>query len=222
MWVPAALLDEAGDVLITATTPAPGGGTSATATLTVVDGNPTPQLTSVSPHQIFLGQSGQQLTLRGSGFTAASTALETTTSTALPVASVIPAELIVDVPDSLVATTGQLQLTVTNPAPGGGTTATRYAVVVAQPVITSLSPSTVTAGSGAFDLTITGEHLKDQEWEYVVVIVGGTWLTPTTATATEVVVNVPGELIQSEGTVSVVVFVEGRGESSPAELTVAP
>ena len=56
-----------------------------------------------------------------------------------------------------IATAGTYPVTVTNPAPGGGTSsAMNFSVGNPVPTITSLSPTSVAVGSGAQTLTING------------------------------------------------------------------
>ncbi len=67
------------------------------------------------------------------------------------------------------------------------------------PAITSISPSTVTAGSPSFTLTVNGANYASVSR----VLVAGAVLTPTLQTATELQVTVPGTDIVNPGQVSV-------------------
>jgi uncharacterized repeat protein (TIGR01451 family) len=119
----AADLSAVGNAAITVVNPAPGGGSSAAATLAitapVVASSPVPALTFIAPDGAPIGAS-TQITLTGSGFTADSvvqwngTAVPTTFTSATAVTAQVPA--------SLLTLPGNYQVTVTNPAPGGGTT----------------------------------------------------------------------------------------------------
>ena len=59
------------------------------------------------------------------------------------------------------------------------------------PTITSISPSTVAAGSAAFTLTVRGTNYNAASG----VSVGGTTLAPSTETATLLQVTVPAALV---------------------------
>jgi len=97
--------------------PAPGGGASNIAQFAVQ--NPVPGLTSVNPSSVKAGAEGVTLTLTGTGFTAASTV--SFGGSALSATFVDPKRIDVPLPASLIASEGSYPITVTNPAPGGGT-----------------------------------------------------------------------------------------------------
>jgi hypothetical protein len=119
----AADLSAAGNAAITVVNPAPGGGSSVAATLAittpVVANAPAPALTFISPDGAAIGTS-PQITLTGSGFTADS--VVQWNGTALPTTFTSATALTAQVPASLLNLPGNYQVTVTNSAPGGGTT----------------------------------------------------------------------------------------------------
>jgi arylsulfate sulfotransferase len=102
--------------------------TAKMASLTLTISNPAPQLSSISPAAMGIGGSnsaqvpatGTMLTLNGAGFTSQSAVIANATSLATTFVSA--SQLTATVPASLVASPGVLQLTVSTPAPGGGTT----------------------------------------------------------------------------------------------------
>ncbi len=114
-------LASAGAIAVRVATPPPGGGTSALVSFSVQ--NPGPTLTSLSPSQVGAGAPDTTLTLTGTGFVSASVVksnganLATTYVSATTLRAVVPA--------AQLATAGSLAITVTNPAPGGGTSAPR-------------------------------------------------------------------------------------------------
>jgi len=99
---------------------APWSGLSTgTSTSTTVSA-PVPSLTSISPNRIAAGSAGPiTLTVTGSGFIGLS--VVDWNSTALATSYVSPTELTATVPASDFASVGTATITVTNPAPGGGT-----------------------------------------------------------------------------------------------------
>jgi len=117
--IPASDLASPGTVSLTVTTPAPGGGTSAALPFTA-SYPPAPTLTSLSPNTGPMNTSAT-VTLTGTGFAANSTvAMNGTNVTATYVSST---QLTVAIPASSTTLPGNLNFTVTTPAPGGGTTA---------------------------------------------------------------------------------------------------
>ena len=109
----------AGSFPVTVTNPAPNGGTSAASTFTV--NNPLPVLNSISPTSVAVGSAAFTLSLGGSNFNASSIVnfnakpVSTTFVSATAVTASIPA--------TDVATTATDSVTVSNPSPGGGTSA---------------------------------------------------------------------------------------------------
>jgi len=122
--------------------------------------NPVPVLTSVSPTTAVAGGAGFTLTTNGTGFVPGSVvhwnaASRTTTF-------VTGSQLTAAIPASDIASAGTAQITVVSPTPGGGTSAS-VAFTIGNaapgnpvPVVTSLSPAKVLAGSAAFELTVNG------------------------------------------------------------------
>jgi arylsulfate sulfotransferase len=102
--------------------------TTKTASLTLTVSNPPPQLSSISPAAVGIGASNRaqvaatstMLTVNGSGF--ASQSVVTANATPLATTFVSASQLTATVPANLVASPGVVQVTVSTPAPGGGTT----------------------------------------------------------------------------------------------------
>ena len=141
--VPASLVATVGSATVTVTV---NGVTSSGATFTIAAG---PAITSLSPSSAIAGQAGFALTVNGSGFVSGATVQWTNTSgtTSLTTTFGSATELTAQVPASLVATVGSATVTVTvNGVTSSGATFT----IAAGPAITSLSPSSATAGQAGF------------------------------------------------------------------------
>src|SRR5215472_172127 len=155
--VAAADIASAGSAQVSVSTPGSGGGTSNSLALTIAAPTPAPILSSISPSTASAGGAAFTLTATGSNFTSGSIvqvngASRTTTF-------VSSTQLTAAIPASDIAAAGTPSITVFTPAPGGGTSAARPLTVASvnpTPTISSLSPASVTAGSGAFILTATG------------------------------------------------------------------
>ena len=133
---------------------------SASATLTITPvSNPAPTITGITPSAVGVGSPGFSLTVNGSNFMAGSALrLDGSNRTTTFVSS---NQLTAQILASDVASVGQGQITVVNPAPGGGTSnAVELSIAPPNPVpsISSISPTTALAGSTDFTLTVNGTH----------------------------------------------------------------
>ena len=149
----------AGAASVTVFNPAPGGGESAAQTMTINAVNPVPVLSALTPSAIPAGGSTFTLTVNGTGLVKDSVIRwngsnrRTTFVSDKKLTTVIPA--------SLVAAPGIASVIVFSPLPGGGTSnALSFSVTEGNPlpILSSLSPASVTAGSGDFTLTINGSN----------------------------------------------------------------
>jgi hypothetical protein len=133
--------------------PPPGGGASNNLKFTV--NNPVPGINSLSPDSALAGSPAFTLTVNGSNFVSNSRVYWNSTKLATTFVSSV--ELTAHVPGSAIQTAGTASVTVVNPAPGGGTSnALLFYINNPAPSLTSLSPSSIKAGSSAFTLTIYG------------------------------------------------------------------
>ena len=119
--LPSSDFSAAGNLSITAVNPAPAGGTSSAITLSVVNA-PVPTLTSIYPSGGPIGTVSPE-TLTGTGFTANTTVA--VNGQTIPSAYISSTEITTTFPADLLATPGNQNVTVTTPAPGGGTSATQ-------------------------------------------------------------------------------------------------
>jgi hypothetical protein len=115
----AAQLATGATIAVRVVTPSPGGGASAALSFTV--SNPAPTITGITPASVTAGSADTPITVNGTGFSSASVvssngvALATTYKSATQVTATVPsAQLLYP---------GSVSITVTNPAPGGGTSA---------------------------------------------------------------------------------------------------
>jgi len=108
----------AATVNVTVTNPAPGGGISNAQSFTI--NNPSNlTITSLSPASATAGGAGFTLTVNGTGFEAKS--VVNLNGKAEPTTFVSATKISAAIPASDVAVAGSENVTVTNPAPGGGT-----------------------------------------------------------------------------------------------------
>ena len=200
--VPAGDLTAAGKALVAVVNP----DGHATAALSFPIRLPTsPLLSGLSPNAAVVGGASLTLTLSGTSFRAGAKAkwnggpLATTFVSATQLTATIPAAYL-----SAVAT---FKVIVTNPAPGGATTAALLFTVLSAtgnpaPTATSLTPSSGTAGGSSFTLSVTGTGFASGATAYW----NGTRLPTTFVSATALTVSVPSTDLAavSLATVSVV------------------
>jgi hypothetical protein len=146
----AAQVASAGVVNVRVLNPSPGGGSSSAVSFTI--NNPAPTLAAVSPSPIPAGSSDKTITLTGSSFLASSTARAN--GAALTTTYVSATQLTALLPSSYLLNPGTIAITVVNPAPGGGTSATQNISVGCDTSgvdvsLTSLGQTTVVASNWA-------------------------------------------------------------------------
>ncbi|RZL08588.1 MAG: T9SS type A sorting domain-containing protein, partial [Hymenobacter sp.] len=207
--VPASAVAVAGSYGVTVASPAPGGGTSGTLTLVVT--TPAPSITSFSP---LSGPVGTAVTVVGTNFSGATAVTlngaavgSFTVASATTISFVVPAG----------AASGFIAVT----TPGGtATSGAAFTVINPNPVptITSLSPASAVAGSGALTLVITGTGFLSNS----VVSFAGISLPTTYASATQLTAQVSASLLTTTGSYNVLVTnpTPGGGASVTAVFTV--
>src|SRR5437763_1728021 len=209
----------AGSYAVVVTNPAPGGGTSNTVNFTVTANNPMPAVTSLSPPSATAGAAGQTLTINGSGFMATSTV----TYNGVPhtAAFVSATQLTIQLTAADQAMLGSYAVIVTNPPPGGGASASvSFTVGNPVPVISGLMPASVTAGTTAPTLTISGSgFLSSSSVTY-----NSVPHTATFVSASQLTISLTTADQATVGSYSVVVTnpSPGGGASNTATFTVAP
>ncbi|WP_125932634.1 beta strand repeat-containing protein, partial [Hymenobacter glacialis] len=216
--IPASDIATAGTYNVTVTNAAPGGGTSATATFTVnpvpVVNNPVPAISSLSPSSVTAGAAPQTLTVNGSNFLASS--VVNFNGSARTTTFVSASQLTIGLTAADQATAGTYNVTVTNPAPGGGTSAPATFTVNPAPVActapTNLSASAVTSTSATVRFTGSGSATG-----YTVTTSPATTTQTLPASATSV--SLTGLAPSTAYSVSIVSNCAGGAASAPATTT---
>lgn len=138
-------------------TPAPGGGTSNSVSLTIpVRTNPVPTITSINPSFANAGSSSITVTFTGTGFLPTSRVyLGNTEKTGTTFVSATQIQVILT--QAELASSATHAIRVLNPFPGGGFSNTvNFEVRSPVPALTSLAPSQGTAGVVGMTLRLTG------------------------------------------------------------------
>jgi len=206
--VPAELVATPGTVNITVTTYA---GTSAPVSFTIAQ--PRPVITSLSPASAAAGGAQFTLNINGSNFSSPSTVKWGSAS--LTTTYISATQLTAAVPANLIATAGVGSVTVKTSV--GTSLAAAFTINPAPPAITSLTPSSVTAGGAGFMLTINGTAITpDATSMWGTTSLGVIYISPT-----QLRVAVPASLIEFSGTGSITVTT-AAGTSAPSTFTINP
>ena len=196
--VPATDIAKAGIYPVTVTNPAPGGGPSSAMNVTVT--NPYPKITTLSPNTKPAGAAAFTLTVNGSNLV--STSVVNWNGSPRTTTFVSATKLTAAITATDVATGGIYKVTVTSPAPGGGTAVSvPLTVNNPAPTLASISPTSALAGGVAFTLTATGTNYVSGakiNWN-------GTALVTTFVSSISLTATVPGADIKNAGTATVTV-----------------
>ncbi|PYS50476.1 MAG: hypothetical protein DMG13_20905, partial [Acidobacteria bacterium] len=196
-------LANVGAVPVTVFNPAPGGGVSNSLTFNIV--NPPAVVTSLVPSSAIAGGETFSLTVNGSNFIAGS--VVQWNRNARPTTVVSNTRLVSTISASDIAVAGTAQVSVVNPAPGGGSSVSLlFTIGNPIPVITSLAPTSVTAGGPAFALTVNGSNFLPGS----VVRWNGS-NRPTLVSSTRLVAAIGASDISNPGSVQITVLNPGPG-----------
>ncbi|BDC52825.1 hypothetical protein F183_A51400 [Bryobacterales bacterium F-183] len=204
--IPASLMVTAGTATVSVTT---GTSTTGTQTFTITE---LPSISFIDPPQVFAGGGSFTMFLFGSNFTASGSPSVRFTppggsAVTLTPSSATNTNLTVTVPANLITNVGNANVQVLSGANAASLVSTLP--ILPSPVITSITPTGVQAGTGNTVLTITGSNLTQLSFYLLTrVRFGSTLLTPTSETPTQVVVTVPANLLTTPGVFPVTVEIE--------------
>jgi RHS repeat-associated protein len=209
------LLANAGIYEIVVTNPAPDGGSSNSADLKI--NNPVPALTALDPSETIAGTSGTILNILGTGFF--SDTLASINGSVRGFTLIDHTKIQTPLLPEDVEVGGYLNVTAFNPPPGGGySNVLQFKVVNPAPVLTSIAPNSIIAGSPDFTLTLNGDNfVKTSIFSFDGQAVVSTYISKTQLQAT-----IPATTITTPGTYPVKVTnpTPGGGETIPVTFTV--
>lgn len=195
---------------ITVANPAPGGGIAST---TVEIRSPAPTLSSLGTTQTEAGL--PQLTLRVTGTGFLSTSVGRVNEAPRPTTYINSTTLDVVVQEGDLSTAGTLGITVVNPAPGGGTSASlSLQVVNGAPVLLELPSRGASAGRPGFSLTVHGRGFTSAS----VVRWNGTARPTQYVSGRRLVAEISSGDVASPGTAHVTVFTPAPGGGTSAAI----
>jgi uncharacterized repeat protein (TIGR01451 family) len=156
----AADLMTAGTAQIAVANPTPGGGSSTATPVTIV--YPMPEIESLLPNIVTVGGGDFTLTINGKGFVPSCVAQLNGTNRTTTFVS--PSKITLALTAADISSTTIDQITVTTPAPGGGTSTPAPLAVNAYltPVLSSVTPSTIPVGSPDTTASVFGTNLTPE------------------------------------------------------------
>lgn len=221
-----------GTINIYVTTPPPGGGTSNIVTLTI---NPTalpvPQISSLTPNSIAAGSQSGTITINGSNFVGVpgtSVSVATVDGANRTTTFVSTTQLTVALQPSDITTVGPVEIAVLNPPatnlkpPGGGVSnVVALNVVNPNPVLKSVSPQNVPAGTTATTSISVGGSGFDSSSQ---VLINGTGRTTTFGSSISLSALLASGDVAAAGTYTVQVVnpTPGGGSSQVLYFSVVP
>jgi len=169
--------------------------------------SPTVAISSISPTSATAGGGAFTLTVNGAGFVSGATV--NFNGTPRVTTFVSATQLTAAILASDIATAGNVNVTVTNPAGGGTSGPAVFVVSAANPVpaITTISPTSATAGGAAFTLTVNGTGFVSTS----AVNFGASAPVTTFVSPTQLTAAIPATAIAAAGNVNVTVFSPGPG-----------
>ena len=213
--VPASLLAAAGTAQITVANPT---GAASNAVAFTILGAAAPVISSLSPDTARAGSGALELTVAGSNF--ASGAVVRWNGSPLSTTFVSATQLRAAVPASLLAAAGTAQVTAANPT-GPASNALAFTITTAAaPTVSSISPNSAQAGSGALTIVVNGANFVNGS----VVRWNGAPLSTTFVSASQLRAAVPANLLSAAGTAQVsVANPDGAASATlPFTVTAAP
>jgi hypothetical protein len=152
-----------------------GSGSSGGGTPPPPPSNPAPAIVSLSPNSASVGVNAFIVTITGYNFMASSAVLWNGSARTATYTS--STQLQAQITSADIANSGSAQLSITNPAPGGGSSGAAKFVISptsnAAPTLLSLNPLSVNAGSPDLILTVNGSNFLPTstiEWNGTVVL----------------------------------------------------
>jgi hypothetical protein len=207
-------------VIVTATNPAPGGGTSLNGqTFTIEPTHAGFAITSLDPSSANAGDDAFMFTVNGTGF--ATGDIINWNGTELITTITPPAQANAQVSRDLIATAGTASVGVSTPDQTISTKSTTFTITGSNnpmPTISSLSPSSATHGGGDFQMRISGSGFAPNafvEW-------GGGFRATAFVSSSQLVVLISASDIVMTGSVQVTVTnpAPGGGTSTGLPFTI--
>ena len=176
--------------------------------------NPVPTVASLSPSSASVGSASFTMTVSGTNFTSLSTVKWN--GTARPTTLVSSTQLQAQIASADIAASGTASVTVSTPAPGGGTSNTlTFTIGNPSPTAASMNPSSAVVGGAGFTLTVNGTNfisLSTVNWN-------GSARPTTFVSSTQLQAQITAADIATSGTVPVTVSTPTPAGGTSSALT---
>ncbi len=202
-----------GNFAVLVSNPAPGGGSSPVATLSIVTPPTTPVITAISPTSIVAGSAVTTIEITGTGFTAGTvaqfngTALPTSYTSVYTSGGYVLA-LLAPVPASDLAVTGTASITANTPnaTPSGSNAVTLSIVNPPAPTLTGIYPTGGPLNTASAE-TLNGTGFTAN----TVVTLNGQTIASTLVSSTQITATFPASALATPGNQNVTVTTSGPG-----------
>lgn len=204
---------QVGSLAITVSNSSEGNWTSNTLNFSVAAG--TPILNSISPSAATVGSGPLTLTATGSSFM--SNSVLQVNGAARSTTFISGTQLSTTLNSSDLATAATMAITASTPG-GGTSSALTFTVNNPAPSLSTMAPTSVTAGGSSFTLTVGGSSFVTGS----VVQVNGANRSTTFVSDSQLTASIPASDIAAAGNLSITVFnaAPGGGASSPLTLSI--
>ena len=204
-----------GTLAVTVTNPAPGGGTSPIANLTISSQTQTPVITSITPNSIVAGSTDTVITVAGTGFTANSVVQWNGTPLATSLYYYGLSTLEATVPAADLTTSGTASVTVNTPtaSPSLSNAITVSITNPPAPTLTSMYPSGGPINTAAA-VTLTGTGFTT----LTAVAVNGQTIPSAFVSSTEITCTIPAASLSLPGNANITVTTPAPGGGTSASL----
>ena len=213
--IPGSMFLNAGIFSIKVVNPAPDGGISNSVNLQIT--NPIPAITALDPAETMAGTTSLTVNVHGTGFFDDTTVYVNAEARSFSLIS--QTNLQVELTAEDLEAGAYLEITASNPPPGGGLSEPAvFTVLNPIPTLSSIDPATIIAGSPGFDLTLTGDNFVKTS----VVSFNGQQFPITYISKTQIEATIPSEAIETAGDYPVTVInpAPGGGVSEDVIFTV--
>ncbi len=198
------LLIKTGTYKITVSNPSPDGGISNQVNLQI--NNPVPSIVMLDPSETMAGTLGLTLTVYETGFFDYTTVY--INGIPRPFTLLSPTKLQIELTSGDLETGKYLEVTASNPPPGGGlSNKAIFTVLNPVPSLLSINPTSIIAGSPDFTLTLTGNNFVKTS---AIIFNNQQYLTRYIS-STRLETTIPSDAIKTPGSYTVTVTNPGPG-----------